>query len=172
MDLKKQILKEHSKANCRLITNYVGNNKRRFADLIKVYLAGPYRVTQRAAWPISYVVEEHPELITPHLKRMLDFLSAPAIHGSVKRNTVRLLQFIEIPKKFQGQVAEICFQFLQDKSEAIAVKACALTVLGNLTKMEPELMNELKLNIEELLPYASAGLRSRANKVLKYLNQT
>lgn len=169
MDLRSQVLKEHSKANRERITNYVGTNKKRFADLIDVYLAGPYRVTQRAAWPISYCVEEHPELIGPHLKKMLDFLDTPGVHGSVKRNTVRLLQFIDVPKKLQGQVAEICFKFLQDRSEAIAVKAHSLTVLGNLTKLEPELLNELKLTIDELLPYASAGLRSRVNKTLKNL---
>jgi hypothetical protein len=167
VDLKKQILKEHSKANREVITTYVGTSKKRFANLIDIYLAGPYRVTQRAAWPISYCVQAHPALIQPHLKKMLDFLHTPGVHGSVKRNTIRLLQFIHVPQKYQGRVAELCFKLVQDKGEAIAVKAHALTVLGNLTKLEPELLNELKLTVDELLPYASAGLRSRVARVMK-----
>ncbi len=167
MDLKNQILKEHSKANCRLISKYIGNNKKRFAGLISVYLAGPYRVTQRAAWPISYCVEEHPDLIVPHLKKMIDFLKKPGIHVAVKRNTIRLLQFISIPKKLQGQVAEICFSFLQDKKETVAVKAFSLTVLGNLAKIEPELASELRIIIEDQLPYATAGFRAGARRVMK-----
>ena len=169
MDLKEQILKEHSTANCLRITNHVGNNKKRFADLVGVYLAGPYRVTQRAAWPISCCVEEFPELIQPHLNTMLNFLKQPGTHGAVKRNTVRMLQFIDVPKKFQGRVAELCFKFIQDKKEAIAVKAFSLTVLSKLAKEEPGLSNELKISMEEMLPYASAGIRLRINRTLKEL---
>lgn len=169
MDLKSQILKEHSKANCQRIQKYVGNNKKRFADLVDVFLAGPYRVTQRAAWPISYCVEEYPQLITPHLRKILNFLKKPGIHVAVKRNTIRLLQFIDIPKKFQGQVAEICFQFLLDKKETVAVQAFSMTVLANLSMKIPELKNELLIIIEDRLPYATAGFRARARKTLKQL---
>jgi hypothetical protein len=169
MDLRKQILNEHTKANCQLILKYVGTSDKRFADLIAVYLAGPYRVTQRAAWPISCCVETHPELIYPHLKKMLDFLKQPGIHVAVKRNTARLLQFIDVPKKFHGQVAEIGFKFLQDKKETVAVKVFSMTVLANLIKKTPELSQELRIIIEDQLPYASAGFRSSAAKVLKQL---
>ena len=52
MDLKKAILKEHSRAQAAKIADYVGNNEARFKELVHVYLAGPYRITQRAAWPL------------------------------------------------------------------------------------------------------------------------
>jgi len=172
MDIKRQILKEQSKANCKLISNYIGNDKKRFAELVKVYLAGPYRVTQRAAWPISNCVEAFPGLIQPHLNTILNFLKQPDTHVAVRRNTVRLLQFIHIPKKFQGRVVEICFNFLKDKKEAIAVKAFSLTVLDNLSKIEPELKNELRIIIEDQLPYATAAFRVRAKKILKAHNPT
>jgi hypothetical protein len=171
MDLKKQILKEHSKVNCKRITKYVGTSKKRFADLMAVYLEGPYRVTQRAAWPISYCVEEHPELIKPHLKKMLNFMKKPCIHVAVKRNTMRLLQFIEIPKNLQAQVIDQCFELLTNKKETIAVQVFAMTVLANISKDIPELKNELRFLIEDRLPYASAGFIARAKMVLKGLDK-
>ena len=166
MNLKTQLLKEHSKANCLLIAHYVGNSKKRFSGLINLYLEGQYRLTQLAAWPISCCVERHPNLIQPHLNTLLNFLNRPGIHTAVKRNTVRLLQFIDVPKKFQGRVVEICFNFLKDKKEAVAVKAFSLTVLHNLSKKEPELLNELRMVMEDQLPYATAAIRARARKVL------
>jgi hypothetical protein len=171
MNLKVQILKEHSKANRDAIVKYVGNKPGRFAELVAVYLAGPYRVTQRAAWPISCCVEAYPGLIEPHLKKILDFVTTPNVPVAVKRNTVRLLQFIEVPKKFQGRVAEICFNFLNDKKETVAVQVFSMTVLAKLAEREPGLANELRTIIEERLPYATAGFRSRAGKVLKALRQ-
>jgi hypothetical protein len=99
MDLKKTLEKGHSKTQTDAIVSYIGNNKNRFKVLVKVYLEGPYRITQRAAWPLSYAVENHPGLIVPHLKQIIDFLGKPGIHDAVKRNTMRLFQFIEIPAK-------------------------------------------------------------------------
>ena len=98
MDLKKMLQKGHSKAHSNAIAYYIGNNANRFKALVEVYLNGPYRITQRAAWPLSICVERWPYLIAPHLKRILDYLHEPDIHDAVKRNTVRLLQFIDIPK--------------------------------------------------------------------------
>ena len=74
MDLRKEILKEHSKAHTHKLVDYVGNNGSRFKALVEVYLAGPYRVTQRAAWPLSICAEQHPNLIAPHLKKAPRFL--------------------------------------------------------------------------------------------------
>jgi hypothetical protein len=115
-------------------------------------------------------VEEHPELITPHLKKILDFVVKLDVHAAVKRNTMRLLQFIDIPKNIHGRVAEIGFNFLNDKKEGIALQVFAMIVLGKIVQHEPELANELRIIIEDRLPYATAGFRSRARKVLKALN--
>ena len=46
-----------------------------------------------------------------------------------------------------------------------------MTVLGQLCKDYPELIPELKLCIEERLPYASAGFLSRAKKVRREIEK-
>jgi hypothetical protein len=169
MDLRKEILKEHSKGQVDRIIKYVGNYPDRFKALLDVYLAGPYRVTQRASWPISYCVQNYPELLKPHFKTVLGFLKKPNIHDAVKRNTIRLLQYVDIPKRFYGPVADLCFTALQNKNEPIAIKAFSITVLSKLVDNEPDLKNELKLILEAQLPYASPALRVRAVKFLKTL---
>src|SRR6187397_2962706 len=121
MDLRKEILKEHSKRQTTKLVDYVGDNPTRFKALVNVFLEGPYRVTQRAGWPLALCVENHPELIGPHLKKMLNHLEKPGIHDSVKRNTIRLLQHIEIPKRLHGVVTDICFGYLQNRKERTAV---------------------------------------------------
>lgn len=170
MDLKKEILKEHSKAQKTRIVAYIGNNKQRFAALVTVFLNGPYRVTQRAAWPLTYVVESNPNLILPHLKEILNFLKKKEIHDAVKRNTVRLLQFVDIPKQHESQVADLCFQFLGDRKEPVAIRVFSMTVLVKIITRHPELKMELAVLIEDELPYASAAFLSRGKKVLKQLN--
>jgi hypothetical protein len=167
MDLLQAILKEHSKEQTDRIVKYVGGDKKKFAELMKLFLTGEYRVTQRAGWPLSYCVEKHPELITPYFKQILDCLKKPGIHEAVVRNIVRMLQHVEIPKRYHGRVMNTCFEFISDHDTPVAIKAFSLTVLENLADSYPEIKPELKLVIEERWEHETAAFRSRAKKILR-----
>lgn len=169
MDLRGEILRGYSKAQVNRIVAYVGGNPERFKKLIDVYVEGPYRVTQGAAAAISYCIENQPELVQAHLKTLLNQLKKPAVSDALKRNTMRLLQFIDIPIKYEGQIADLCFQYLANKKEAIAVKVFSMTVLSIIAKDKPEIKKELRIIIEDSLPYATPAFQSRARKVLKGL---
>lgn len=170
MDIRKLLEKGQSKALTDKIVAFVGADPERFNTLMTTFLEGPYRVTQRAAWPLSYCVKNHPFLVGPHYPSVLKILARPGIHDAVKRNIVRLLQFVEIPKRYQGQVIEACFKLMGPK-EPTAVRAFSMTVLANLASEHPDLKKELKIIIEDQLPYSSAGYLSRAKKVLKQLEK-
>ncbi len=171
MNLLKEILHEHSRVLMLKIVTYVGSNPKRFGELVEIFLNGPYRVTQRAAWPLSNCVELHPELVNPHLNKLITFLGKADEHDSVKRNILRFLQFISIPKSLQGKSADLCFQFFRNSKEPVAIRVFAMTVLANLAKENPELKNEIIPMIEDQMPYGSAGFVSRGRKVLKELKR-
>ena len=169
MKLRETILAEHSKTNCAKIVKWIGSNQQHFDELFYLFLNDEYRVVQRAAWPVSYCVKDHPQLIKKHFTKLIRNLKKPDLHDSVKRNTIRLLQYVTIPKKIHGDVMNICFRYISSPDEAVAIKAFSLTVLQNLAKQYPEIKNELKLIIEERWDYETAAFRSRAKKLLKEL---
>lgn len=167
MNLSQEILKEHSKKQCDKIVDWVGNDKNKFRELFNLFLNGEYRITQRAAWPLSYSAIAHPELMQNNFKKFIANLKKQGLHDSIKRNSVRLLQAVDIPEKYEGEVMEICFQYLASPSEAVAIKAFSLTVLKNLSKKYPEIIPEIRLLIEEQLPHQTAAFRSRAKLFMK-----
>ncbi len=167
MDLRKEILKEHSKAQCNKIVEWVGADQKRFDELFNLFLHDEYRVVQRSAWPISYCVIAHPFFIKKHWGKLIKNLQKPGIHDAVKRNSIRLLKDMEIPEKYRGEIMDICFKYLGSPTEAVAVKVFSMIVLGNLSKYYPEIIPEIKLVIEEQLPNQTAGFKSRAKKLLK-----
>ena len=169
MNLREEILKERSKKQANKIIKWVGSDPEKFNELVSLFLKGEYRVTQRAGWPLSNIMIEYPHLIAKHLKKLLLNLQKPGLHNAVLRNTLRLLQFVKIPKPLHGLTAETCFQLLNDKKQPIAIYVFSMSVLGNLCMDYPDLKQELKLSIEEQLPYGTAGFRSRARKVLKQI---
>ena len=169
MKLREEILKEHSKTQCAKIVKWVGSNQARFDELFRLFLNDEYRVVQRAAWPLSYCVIAHPSLISKHWKRLLKNLQKPGLHDAVKRNSIRLMQDIEIPEKYHGDVMNTCFSYLESPAEPLAVKVFSMSVLGNIAMRYPDIKAELKLIIEDQLPRQTAGFKSRAKKVLKQI---
>jgi hypothetical protein len=167
MDLLEALKKEHSKRQCERIVQYIGADPQRFAILMKLFFKGEYRITQRAAWPLSYCVRRYPGLIRPYFKPLLDHLAKKDLHVAVIRNTLRLLQDVPIPEKYHGRVMSACFDFLQAPDTAIAVKAFSLTVLEHLAKDYPDILPELQLIIAEQWDLATPAFRSRARKILK-----
>ncbi len=171
MNIRLALLKEHSKKQTNRIAAFIETDKQRFSELMRNFLGNEYRVTQRAAWAVSVCSTRHPELIRPWLKRIIVNLSKPSLPDAVKRNTVRILQFISIPPSLQGLAAEHCFRMLQSIEEPIAVKVFSMTVLLNLCKAEPGLTTEVRLLIERQMPQASKGFVSRGSKILKELKK-
>lgn len=161
--------KKFSKKQCNIIVEYIGDNKERFAALMELFFegGGGYRITQRASWPMSYCVRNYPSLILPYYKLLIDNLSKKDVLPALTRNTVCLLQDVEIPKKFHGKVMGICFDFIQSNTSAIAVKVFSLSILQNLSKQYPEIIPEVKLIIEERWQHETAAFKSRAKRFLK-----
>ena len=69
MNIRDALLEVHSKAQAAKIADYVGDNSERFAELMKHLLGPVYRLSQRAAWPVSYCIERHPEPCKALLQR-------------------------------------------------------------------------------------------------------
>jgi hypothetical protein len=157
---------EHSKRQTMAIVEFIGDDARRFAELMKLLFAGEYRLTQRAAWPMNYCAKRRPELIRPYLPKLLDCLKRDDLHDAVKRNVLRLLQDVEIPPRLMGRVYAHCVDLIDDAFEPVAVRAFALTVAARIARSEPDLMNELRLIVRKHLPHTTAAFRKRAREIL------
>ena len=168
MNLREQILLEHSKENADLIASWVGKDKSRLDKLIHIFLNDDYRVVQRAAYTVSKIADNEPSLMLPYLDKMVAKMDDNTQHIAVKRNVLRILQNVNIPEHLHGEVMNHSFNILSDVREPIALRVFSMTILDNLSKQYPEIRQELILIIEnELELGASAGFKSRAKKILK-----
>jgi hypothetical protein len=171
MELETEILREHSKRQVVRIAGWVGNDRRRFKQLMRLFLHGERIVTQRSAWIVSYCVQNHPHLANPWLKEMLKKMQEPGVHDAVKRNVTRLLECVEIPKSLLGKVVSICFENLNSVESPIAVKAFSMGVLFRASEQEPDLKHELMQVIEQMQPFVGPALQARGRQVLKRLER-
>ena len=171
MDIKTQLLAEHSRANADFIKEWIGIDEERFASLVHLFLENEYRVSQRAAMILGHINDTHPYLLQPYLTDIIKHLAQPNIHDAVKRNIVRILQNVEIPEEQYGFLADICFTWLADPNIAVAIRVFSMSVLWNICEKVPELMPELRATIEDWMDYSSTGFQSRGKKVLKMISK-
>jgi len=167
MDFSKELSGEFSKQRTMSIANAIGTDQALFDEFMLLFLGNDYRITQRSAWVLSHCIDSHPWLMNKHLEAMVMNLKKEDVSDAVKRNTVRVLQFADIPESLAGLAADICFRLLQSHKEPIAVKAYAMTIIYNLSQQYTELSDELVLTIEDLLPFGSPGIKSRGMKIMK-----
>ncbi len=139
---------------------------------MNLFLKGEHVVTQRLAWVVGICAEKNPSLVRPYLRRLVEKMQEPDVHDAVKRNVVRMLQCIDIPAPLLGTVATLCFDYLSNPATPIAVKCCSMTVIARLAEKEPELGRELRLLIDQQLPFAGGAFHARARQIWKSLEQS
>lgn len=166
MNIRQALLDEHSKRQTMKIAGFIGADADKFNKLIKIFFSDEYVLAQRAGWAVSYCAEQNPQLIRPYLKKLLDRLERDDVHDAVKRNIVRLLQYVEIPEKLLGRVYSQCIELADDLNAPAAVRVFALTVAAKIAEGEPDLQRELKLVVEKHLPYSTAAFHRRAKAIL------
>ncbi len=166
--IEQMLLRPYSKKNTLKLATLIGDDKKLFAELMVCFFGKDFRLCQHAANVLNNIANRHPSLFRPYFKNLITALRH-APHDSFKRNTLRLFQFIDIPSKYHGDLANHCFYFLSSRKEPIAIKIFSMTVLANLCQSIPEFKKELKLIIEDQLPFASPAFKNRASKILNRL---
>lgn len=167
MNLEDEILALRSKQQVAHLVRWIGKDKARIKQLMEFFLQGESRLVEKSAWVIGYCVEAHPELFGPWLKPLIKKMQESGVHDAVKRNVVRILQFVDIPRALQGIVTNQCFKFLTSIDEPIAVRTFSITVLAKIAEGEPDLRKELEFTIRQMLPYATPAFRARARMLLR-----
>ena len=161
---------EHSKALTTKIVKEIISQPKRMKEIVDLILDAPYRITQRAAWPLSVVAEKHPKILEPYMPILIKKLGEKGNHPAINRNIVRALQYISIPKKLEALVLDHCFKFLNSNDEPLAVRVFSMTVIHNLVDKYPDIKHELASSISAHIDQQSAGFTSRGRKILKVLD--
>lgn len=168
--IKDGVLGIRNKTDLHNFIAQVENKEYDFSELVDLFLSDDLRTCQSASWPMGILAAEDPKIVIPYLDRILAHLDKPP-HNAYTRNTFRFLQFMDVPKKYQGMVYEKCFDALVDTKAPTAIKAFALTTLSNLAMKLPELKEELIEAIYDQIPHGTSGFQNRAKKEIKRLSK-
>ena len=132
-------------------------------------LSPKHRVQQYAAYTLLKVHRRCPDMLDPHLSRLVNLLRLPSgeRHVAIPRQVFAVLQDREIPEELAGEVFAKAVDTFLEKREPIAARAraldCCVNVAGQYEGLWEE-VRELALSIDEL---ESAGMQSVKRRALK-----
>jgi hypothetical protein len=78
---------------------------------------------------------------------------------------------VKLTKKDKSILLNLCFDYLVSNDYPVAVHVFSMQILFNLSGEIPEIGEELSRILEEKMPDASAGYRSRARRILMLMKK-
>ena len=171
MNLRAELLREHSARQTRKLTDYVCSHPVHLAELLQVFWYGAPREQQLAADVLGMTGERRPKWLVPHLAGLLAAAQPnTGYHPAVRRGVMRALQFMAVPEEWQALAFDTCMSMLSAPAEPVAIRVYALSAATRLTLPYPELAGELLAATEKALAHSSSAvLRSRVARELPKL---
>ncbi len=170
MNIKDVIYQKQTAALSNEILSVVLKDRLKLEELMEYFFSNDLRVCQAASWVVGKIAQHEQHLLDDYMPKMLEQLSEPK-HDAFIRNTIRSWQFMDFDEDLEGEVFERCFSYIGDPKKAIAIRAFSMTVCFNIAKKYPEILEELKEQLELCQLEDGKGILSRSRNILKEIDQ-
>jgi len=168
MDIREFLEIDSSRLNADILIDKIEEDPDVFETLWEIMLEDTYPLSMRASRVIWLFASKHPYFFKPRLSELLGVL--PGIKTeSVWRNMLNVISLFPIPEELTGSVFDLCYGIVESPGRAIAVRANAMTILYNISNIEPELKMELITLFESQRDTESAAIFARSKNLLQKL---
>ena len=170
MDIENSLV-DSSRRLVDMVADAIITEPARFPELLKIAQTHPYPLSMRASRVADICSEKYPEIGLPYIEDIANLVFETK-NESVRRNFLRILtrHYHCLREEKTGMLIDACFNWLTSEKTAIGIKAYCIEILYGISQQYPELKNELAAILQSQFPYLSAGLKVRAKKYLKKIN--
>jgi len=168
MDIREFLKIDSSRLNADILVDKIEEDTDVFEIVWEIMLEDTYPLSMRASRVIWLFAVKHPYYLEPRLSVLITVL--PEIKTeSVWRNMLNVIALLPIPQKHTGYLFDLCYGLVESSGTAIAVRANAMTILYNISNIEPELKIELITLFESQRDSESAAIFARSKILLQKL---
>jgi len=124
MNIREELLKQqiHFKKHAIEITEFAVSSDENFKELIDCFLSGDVRVAQRAAWSVSWAAHKQPQIVQPYVGVLISQLKRTDVHNAVIRNSLRILEDLDILRNFMVRLWMRAFNFYKDAIQPLQLR--------------------------------------------------
>lgn len=142
-----------------------------FDSLYSLLNANEEKISWRAAWVCECLSASYPEWFLSRYDEIAGLLLTSPYTG-LRRCLLSILNSLPLPGEFPLELYDYCIRQMLAPDEAIANQALCIKLAYKLGCAEPELLNELKVYLENAeTDYYPAGVRCTIKNTLKQLSR-
>lgn len=137
-------------------------------ELVTIILQDVYPLSMRAA-RILYIIQPlNQSIVEPYMPELIERLPELKVEGA-RRGILRVLTEMlnETHENYFGLLLHYCFEVLLNPAEKIAIRALSADVLYIISKYYPDIRQELKVTLDQIMEYEKAALLAKARIILK-----
>ena len=165
MDIREFLKIDSSRLNADILVDKIEEDLEVFETMWEIMLEDTYPLSMRASRVIWLFAIKHPYYVEPRLSELIIIL--PEIKTeSVWRNMLNVISLYSIPEEHTGTVFDLCYGIVESQVSPIAVRANAMTILYNISNIEPELKMELITLFESQKDTESGAIFARSKNLL------
>jgi hypothetical protein len=172
LDQARMQLGDSSRALSLLTAAMVYEEPSLFSVFIELALLDEKHYAERASRVICVCSQNYPELFRPHCSRIITELKNLRSEGAMRNFLKTLAEVpVKLTKRDKAILLNQCFDYLVSNDYPVAVQVFSMQILYNLSCEIPEIGEELYRILEERIPDASAGYRSRARRIMRQMGR-
>lgn len=147
---------------------YLKNHPDDFEEAMRLAVSDKQPYSWRAAWLLWSCMEPNDARVKGHVAEMLDAI--PSLKAGHQRELIKILSFMELDEEEEGRLFSLCMDIWEQVHKAPSVRGNALWVIINMAKKYPELVNEVRLLVQDqYLETLSPGIRHSIELMMKKL---
>lgn len=129
-------------------------------------------LNRRATWVLQHCHDIDNSMISGKETALLKMLFNETYSDGTMRSVLKIFETHHIPEEISSSVLDICYSFLKNPSKAIAVRVFSMTIIFNISKLYPDLLQELKVVINELLLQEDApAIKARGRNTIRQIEK-
>ncbi len=162
--------------NTRLVSSIIAlakqcdGDQKALMDLLQCIGDADSHIANRAAWTTSHLFDLSPKMFESKHHALLLSMLSNSVTGGIKRCIMQIWQTADLPDDLVPGIAEHALAYLENPKEDIAVRAFAISTLGNCMKTIPELKEEVLFLLEKEMPTASVAIHVRIKRLMATVN--
>lgn len=160
-----RVFKAHDLAKRVLDSNLI-------PELIKLAMDNDKLISSRAMWVLSHATDINYDCVKQYHLKLIDRLEHPDLHDGVIRSVLRLYQKMPVPESRESFMLDMCYRYIKNPTVAIAIRAFAITVVFNISKAYPDLLQELKIVLNHLsISDEGPAIKARVKNTIKAIDK-
>ncbi len=150
--------------------SFLKSNPEHFDEAIKLSISDKQPYSWRAAFLIWGCMEENDTRIQKHINSIVKSIKDKK--DGHQRELLKIIYKMEINKKYEGRIFDICMNIWEQISKDPSVRMTALKYIIKIAKKYPELLEEIiPFTQDHYLESLSPGIKRSIEKMMEEITQ-